>query len=180
MATSPHHNGSAHGEPTATAALIAALRLEPHVEGGYYRRSYESGAHTAVSGSRRPLMTSIYYLLTRRQPLGRMHRNRADIVHYFQLGDPLEYWLLHDNGRLERRVLGSRLHRGERLQLTVPGGTWKASRLLAGPAGYGLISEAVAPGFDYADMELGDADALAAAFPAKAGFLRRLCGQGQP
>lgn len=180
MATSPHHNGSAEQEPAATAALIAALALEPHVEGGYYRRSYESGLHSAVSGSRRALMTSIFYLLTRRQPLGRMHRNRSDIVHFYQLGDPLEYWLLHSNGRLERRVLGPRLHRGERLQLTVPGGTWKASRLLAGPSGYGLISEAVAPGFDYADMELGDADALAAAFPAKAGFLRRLCGQPQP
>jgi len=180
MTTRSDLNGSARDEPRATAALIAALDLVAHVEGGYYRRSYESSASTSSPAGRRPLMTSIFYLLTRRQPLGRLHRNRADIVHYHQLGDPLEYWLLHDNGRLERRVLGSRLNRGERLQLTVPGGTWKASRLLAGPAGYGLISEAVAPGFDYADMELGDADALAAAFPAHAGFIRRLCGQLQP
>jgi len=50
------------------------------------------------------------------------------------------------------------------LQLWVPGGVWKASVLESGA--YGLISEAVAPGFDAADREIANAAAIRQAFPA--------------
>jgi predicted cupin superfamily sugar epimerase len=74
-------------------------------------------------------MTSIYYLLTREGPIGHFHRNRSDIVHYFQLGDPIEYTLIHPDGALETVTMGPDPRRGQVLQLTVPGGIWKASRL---------------------------------------------------
>lgn len=69
-------------------------------------------------------------------------------------------------GQLETLSLGSDPRAAQQLQLTVPGGVWKASRLHAdGPFGYGLISEAVTPGFDYRDMSLGRTSELRAAFP---------------
>ena len=55
---------------------------------------------------------------------------------------------------------------GQRLQLTGPGGVWKASHLPAGD--YGLISEAVSPGFEYEDMQLGERSTLLQAFPEHA------------
>ena len=157
--------------------LIEALALEAHVEGGYFRRTYAADGQPRVAtpAGERYSLTSIFYLLTRESPVGHFHRNRSDIVHYFQLGDPITYYLLHRDGRLQTVVMGSDVGAGQRLQRTVPGGTWKASSLQAGGShGYGLISEAVSPGFDYADMTLGDTATLVARFPDHAALIRRL------
>lgn len=157
--------------------LIEALGLSGHVEGGFFRRTYEAQDTPRIStaGGERFSMTSIYYLLTQEGPVGHMHRNRSDIVHYFHLGDPIDYFMLHPDGRLEQVTMGPDPTRGHRLQLTVPGGIWKASRLQAGGSlGYGLISEAVSPGFDYADMTLGSTSALVAEFPQHAALIRAL------
>lgn len=154
------------GPPTA-GQVVQQLGLEAHVEGGFYRRTYAAEEQPRVSAAQgeRYLMTSIYYLLTSQSPVGHFHRNRSDIVHYFHLGDPVTYYLLQPDGSLQTVVMGSDVLAGEKLQLTVPGGVWKASRLSAGSHGYGLISEAVAPGFDYADMTLGERRALQTRFP---------------
>lgn len=174
------------GTPASTApdaaALIDALQLEGHVEGGFFRRSYEATKTPRVDAGNgeRFSMTSIYYLLTAAGPIGHFHRNRSDIVHYFHLGDPIDYFLLHPDGRLETVTMGPDPTRGQRLQLTVAGGIWKASRLTAGPIGYGLISEAVTPGFDYADMTLGRTSALVAAYPQHAELIRALSREQTP
>ena len=111
-------------------------------------------------------MTSIYYLLTADSPVGHFHQNRSDILHFFHVGDPIEYFLLDPaHGRLERVVVGGDLRAGQQPQLLVKGGVWKASRLLRGAYGYGLISEAVAPGFAYEDMTLARRDELLNAYP---------------
>lgn len=170
----------AYGESaTAPSAneVIEALGLEGHVEGGYFRRTYEAtGQPRLGSGDEaRFSMTSIFYLLTAEGPVGHFHRNRSDIVHYFQLGDPIDYFLIHPDGRLETVTLGPDPREGHRLQLTVPGSIWKASRLTAGGEhGYGLISEAVSPGFDYRDMTLGTTSALLEIFPDHADLIRAL------
>jgi uncharacterized protein len=49
------------------------------------------------------------------------------------------------------------------MQLIVPSNYWKATILEAGE--YGLLGEAVAPGFDYRDSELATADYFQATFP---------------
>ena len=61
--------------------------------------------------------------------------------------------------------MGSDILAGQHLQLHVPGGIWKASRLLGGLHGFGLISEAVSPGFDFGDMEMGNREKLTTQFP---------------
>ena len=64
--------------------LIRRLELEPHPEGGHYRRTWEHP--TRVEG--RPLASSILYLLTRGE---RSHWHRLDVVeqwHHYA-GDPL-------------------------------------------------------------------------------------------
>lgn len=158
-------------ESPEARALIDALGLEPHVEGGYFRRTYTApGQVIPDEAGPRPTLTVIHYLLTAANPIGHLHRNRADIVHFHQAGGTLEYLLLDGAVALRRVRLGPGWSAGEQLQLTVPGGVWKATRLVAGP--YALISEAVTPGFVYADMELATPPWLASLPPGPREILR--------
>lgn len=167
-----------HGGTRMNAAQwVKMLDLAPHPEGGYFRRTSTSGwTFRRDDGATRPLMTAIYYLLTADRPLGKLHRNQSDIIHFFHSGDPIVYWLLFPDGRLERHLLGPDPLVGHRLQLTVPGGIWKASVLEAGD--HGLISEAVAPGFDPVDREMADAGLIERLFPAHWPQLSYLVGRG--
>lgn len=151
------------------------LDLEAHVEGGFFRRTYESTGTAVSHGGIRQLMTSIFYMLTKKSPIGHWHLNTSDIVHYYHMGNPIEYMLIHPCGTLEVVTLGTNIHKGEMLQLSVKGDVWKSSRLLDGTADFGLISEAVSPGFDYSDMTLGSVATLATQFPQHESVIRARC-----
>ncbi|WJG11222.1 cupin domain-containing protein [Aliiglaciecola sp. LCG003] len=158
--------------------LVQALDLEGHIEGGYFRQTYRSKRtekiHTCVG--ERVTATSIYYLLTSDSHIGHFHKNLSDIVHYFHLGDPITYYLIYPDGHLETKVLGSDVLAGQQLQLVVEGGVWKASAVSSdGAYGYGLIGEAVAPGFEYTDMQLGETATLTAAFPEHCQLIEAFC-----
>ncbi|MGW2342543.1 cupin domain-containing protein [Streptomyces sp. NPDC001661] len=124
------------------------LDLEPHGEGGYFRRLYTSPYELSTPHGPRPSATSIHYLLDERQPSGLLHRNRSDILHFLIDGGPLEYVTVTPDGALQRTTLGP----DDEHFLLVPGGHWKASHLV-GDARHGLVAEVVTPGFDYADHE---------------------------
>jgi predicted cupin superfamily sugar epimerase len=144
--------------------LIEKLSLEPHIEGGYFCRTYSSALTIPIAGSKpRCLLSSIFYMLTDDSPIGHLHKNKSDIIHYFHGGSPLTYLIVHPDGNLEKRILGADLDNGQQLQLIVTGGCWKATELEAGE--FGLISEAVSPGFDYDDMELAEQSLIKSQFP---------------
>jgi uncharacterized protein len=143
------------------------LGLIQHPEGGWFSRIHTSETSVNTAHGVRPQITSIHYLLTQTQPISRLHRNRSGILHYLQHGGPVEYVLLTADGELQRQVLG--YAPGQALFLFVPGGVWKASRLIDG-AEHVLISEAVSPGFVFADHEFAGPDVLAQ-FPAHAAEL---------
>lgn len=145
-------------------SLVSALGLEPNIEGGYSRQTFESAACVAVEGRSRPLMNTIYYLLTKDSPIGYFHRNRHDITHFHHLGGPARYLLISPAGELEEVALGADLASGQCLSFTAPGGCWKSSQLAPGAESC-LISEAVSPGFDYADHEMASLAGFAADFP---------------
>ena len=162
--------------------VVENLRLDSHVEGGFFRRTYASDYRLQTPTARdRCSMTSIFYLLATESPIGHFHINRSDIVHYFHLGDPISYYLIHPDGKLEIVVMGNNLLAGQLLQMTVPGGVWKASQIPAdGEHGFGLVSEAVSPGFDYTDMRLGYCDELLELFPQYEELIRRLSHADRP
>ncbi len=119
--------------------IIKALGLEPHIEGGFFRRTYQSDDQNMVvtAGGQRHCMTSIFYLLTQNSPIGHFHLNQSDIVHYYHLGDPIQYTLIFPDGTLKTVVMGHDVLAAQCLQLHVPGGIWKASQVMHGAAGYG-------------------------------------------
>ena len=158
------------------AELVEHLGLDGHIAGGFFRRTYASDYTLLTADDRERLsLSSIFYLLAAESPIGHFHLNQSDIVHYFHLGDPITYYLLYPTGKLETTVIGSDVRNGQVLQLTVPGGVWKASEIPAnGSHGFGLISEAVTPGFEYDDMTLGYRDLLMARFPQHEALVKRL------
>ena len=142
--------------------VIKELGLEPNVEGGYFVRTYTSPRTIKIhkddgTHPERPLMTSIYYMLTEDSPIGHFNRNASDIVHFFHMGLSLRYYLLTPEGEISSVVLGPNVTAGERPQITVKGGIWKATELVPckdSHYDFGMLGESVAPGFDYADWSM--------------------------
>jgi len=133
--------------------IIDSLGLALHPsEGGYFKRTYESTQNITHGDSSRKLLTSIYYMLTSDSPVGYLHKNRSDIIHYYHLGSPMKYFIITTDGKLYEKILGPDISAGQVPQLLVRGGEWKASLLCSGD--YSLISEAVSPGFEYTDNKI--------------------------
>lgn len=129
--------------------LKAALKLQPHVEGGCYRRFHppKSADETATV---RHAMSAIHYLMEEGQ-CSSWHRVDAEEAWHFVEGEALEL-LIYDPVRksLERCRLGP-LADGQRSVAIVPAGAWQAARPLGA---YALVTCLVAPGFEYEGFEL--------------------------
>lgn len=140
--------------------LIAALRLAPHPEGGWYRETYRSQERvTTERGTRRSATTSIYFLLTS-DAFSAFHRLSSDETWHFYRGDPVTIEIIAPSGVHERRVIGE----GDTLQTTVEANAYFASHVDA-PDGYALVGCDVAPGFEFADFQLTTRSMLTAAYP---------------
>ena len=152
-------------EAPGVLQLIKKLRLQRHPEGGYYvetdrdalrvpnpflrdanhfnaQKPWLNGANGANGAnghdndSTRSASTTIFYLLTKANPQGVFHRNKARTVHTLHCGRG-RYVVIHAEergeaakARIETFVVGPDVLRGERLQWLVEGGAWKASFLL--------------------------------------------------
>ena len=144
---------------------IDRLSLVEYGSGGYLCENYRATEEVTTSreGSSRSMMTSIYYMLTDDSPIDFLHQNRSDIMHYFHAGSPITYLLVDLEGKLHKVKLGLDGSQGEVPQLLVPGGYWKAAVLETGE--YGLLGEAVAPGFDFRDMTIAKEAEIRVQFP---------------
>ncbi|MDX3230400.1 cupin domain-containing protein [Streptomyces sp. ME19-01-6] len=152
------------GKSGHTAELLG---LVSHVEGGYYRQLYQSSRLLETPRGTRALANTIHYLLDHSSPVGHLHSNVSDITHFLHLGGPIHYLMLSPDGILHERVLGREAEHGQVPAFTCPGGWWKTSFLPPG-VDEGLISEIVAPGFDFTDQRLARADEIAVDFPRHA------------
>ena len=154
--------------------LIERLGLAPHPERGYYVETYRAPlvVDGLPHGAPRAASTAIYFLVTQSQPTTYLHRLRSDEIFHLYEGGPLDVLLLGPADAAVRR-LGTDLAAGERPQLVIPAGTWFAVELAAG-ASHCLFGCTVAPGFDFADFELGAGPELAARWPAHAARIARM------
>jgi len=150
------------------------LGLEAHpLEGGFFAETWRSRSEipAAVLGvpAPRAIGTAIYYLLTP-ETCSSMHRLRWDEVFHFYLGDPVEMLLLGPGPEGRIVTLGTDLRAGQRPQVVVPAHVWQGARLAAGGR-VGLLGTTMAPGFDPADFETGDAAHLSSGWPEFAGAI---------
>jgi predicted cupin superfamily sugar epimerase len=149
---------------SVAASLIAHLQLEPHPEGGFYRRSYESrlqlldpaalqSSDSVFTVFPRPFSTAIYFLL----PDGcqsYLHRIPSDEMWHFYQGGPLciveidpESWHSRET------ILGPDVLKGQLLQHVVRGGMIFGAYPCAG-TDFALVGCTVAPGFAFGDFTL--------------------------
>jgi len=153
-------------------ALIRALELRPHPEGGYFRETYRS---SRLDAGGRCASTMIYFLLPPGQ-VSRLHRIDADEGWHLYLGGPLMIYELNEerpHAPPRTTTLGTRIDYGEQPQHVVPAGRWFGAAL-APDARYALVGCTVAPGFEFSAFELGDAAVLEARFPQAVELIRRL------
>ena len=123
-------------------AVVEALGLEPHPEGGLYRQTWRDEAGSAI------------YFLLRSGETSAWHRvaDRTEVWHYYA-GSPLELDVDHEgNGeRVSTVRLGTDLPGGERPQAVVPPGSWQRAR---STGGWTLVGCTVSPPFTYDAFEL--------------------------
>ena len=128
-------------------ALIEALQLAPHPEGGWYRETWRA---EALPGERASA-TAILFLLEEGQ---RSHWHKVDAT---------ELWLFHagsaltlstaagDDGPIRRVQLGSSVLGGEQPQVRIAAGEWQSAEA---DRGWALVSCIVSPGFEFAGFTL--------------------------
>ena len=134
------------------AAMIAALGLTPHPEGGWYRETWRA-AETLPGG--RAVATSILFLLEAGQ---RSHWHRVDAgeLWLFQAGAAIELSIAEEAGAVQTVILGPDALSGEVLQQLVPPGAWQSAQ---GPVqGWALMGCVVAPAFEFEGFELAPED----------------------
>lgn len=127
-------------------AVIAALGLAPHPEGGHFRETWRD----RPEGGGRGAGTAIYYLL-RAGEVSRWHRvDAAEIWHYYA-GDPLQLSIATGRDRAERLRLGPNVAADERPQIIVPAHAWQSAESLGA---WTLVGCTVSPAFEFDGFEL--------------------------
>ncbi len=149
------------------AAVIRALGLLPHPEGGHYRETWrdppdESGCEDGGGGEdggedggaagearARGAGTAILFLLADDE-LSDWHRVDADELWIWQAGAPLVLTRSPDGTDAEARHLGPDLGLRQSLQLLVPRGHWQTAVSLGR---WTLVTCVVAPAFRFSGFE---------------------------
>jgi len=165
------------GELTADE-VRKLLQLEPNATCGFVRSTFSSKRIIAAGGlpppfaDEHPAGSALYFMVTPIAPV-RLHRIRNDQLYHYYRGDPLELFMLHEDGSAERVVVGPDLRAGERVQQLIPGGTFHTARVI-GRRRWFLGASTAWPGVVPADAEIGQVEALAARYPAVAAELRAI------
>ena len=140
--------------------LIGLLKLEPHVEGGWYAANWVSDAVIEKDSlppgypGPRPSASLIYFML------------QAGEVSNWHWLRSAEIWAWHAGGSLEmtlggsgdapveqtRQRCGPRLGQGERYTMVAPADCWQTTRVVDGD--YALVSCVVSPAFHVEDFLL--------------------------
>jgi predicted cupin superfamily sugar epimerase len=157
-------------------ALIEHFKMEPlPVEGTYYVSTYRSRAQAAGGGSAGTAIVGLYA----HEPLSYscFHRLAFDEVWHAYAGDPFRLIVLHPDGTSEDVIMGGDLFAGQRVQFTVPAGSWQAGHLLEG-GDFALYGCTMSPGFTAECFEAGTAAMLTPLYPARAADIATYAAHG--
>jgi uncharacterized protein len=149
--------------------VIKMLNLKPHPEGGYFIEIKKSDEFFPAKSlperykGERAFYTSIYYMLVGENK-SHFHKVNSDETWYFHTGSSVTIHMLSETNGYSKVILGNNVLENEHLQFTVPQGVWFSAEL-NDKNSFGLFSCNVAPGFEYADFELGKREHLIKLFP---------------
>jgi predicted cupin superfamily sugar epimerase len=156
--------------------LIEQFELEPHPEGGYFRRIYESEVVISEDelperyrGSRRTRST-ILYLLTE-DDVSKLHSLKSDETWHFYSGSALTLHHFHPDGQYRSVLLGANYRAGHRPNYTIPAGHTFGATV---ESGYAFLGCTVSPEFRFDDFELSDPEELKTDFSNHTALIERL------
>ena len=148
---------------------IKKLSLKRHPEGGYFKETYRSRevilkhALPARFSGDRVFSTCIYFLLEKTD-FSAFHAIQQDEVWHFYEGSSLTIHIIDQKGEYTAAKLGRDIESGESFQAAVRAGCWFAAAV-KNTESYSLVGCTVAPGFDFADIEMADRNRLVALYP---------------
>ena len=137
------------------AAVIGALDLRPHPEGGHYRETWRD----QPVGGARGAGTAIHFLLGG-DDVNRWHRVDAAELWIWQAGAPLRLTTTADGGDPLARMLGPDLGKGQTMHGVVPPGHWQQAACVGA---WTLVCCVVAPAFQFEGFQIAPAN-----FPLRA------------
>ncbi len=167
------------GIKATVEAYVQMLQLEPHPEGGFYKRTYESELLLRADAlpenftGDRHASTAIYFLLGGTD-FSAFHRIKSDELWHFYDGGGLHIYVIHPNGEGEVLKLGNDLQKGYSFQQVVKAGCWFASKPVAENS-FSLVGCTVAPGFAFADFEMAEKEEMLKAYPQHQEWIEQLC-----
>lgn len=143
--------------PRSAAAIIDAFGLEPHPEGGWFRRTWTASSAHDASG--RATASAIHYLLGA-DDRSEWHRlTDAEEVWIHQAGDPIHLHLSPDGQTEQVLVLGPPGEPRAVPNSTVPIGTWQSAEVQSAEGvhtatGWSLLTCVVSPEFRFEAFEM--------------------------
>jgi hypothetical protein len=165
--------------PLSIKYLVEKYNLQPHPEGGWYSQTYQSAEIIPAFGlparfdGDRPFSTAIYFLLEKGN-FSAFHRIKSDELWHFYTGGPLHIYVINEAGVMNIATLGNDIGSGQQFQYMVPAGCWFASAPAPG-TDFSFVGCTVAPGFDFADFELSEAEKLVTVYPKHKEVIQKFC-----
>ncbi|NEW63069.1 cupin [Granulicatella sp. zg-ZJ] len=151
---------------------VKKLNLEPHSEGGYFKKTYHSDINISLKTTTRAVATSILFLLKTNNP-SHFHRLKSDETWYYHAGHPLTVHMIFPNGEYKTVSLGLGEH--DILQFTVPRGVIFGSTVESNnDDDFAIVGCCVTPAFDYDDFELFTQKQLLAIYPQHKDIIHQL------
>ena len=156
------------GSDARAQQLIHELKLQVlPKESGYLGIIGVTPQTADVNGRRLSVQSQNYYMLTRERPINYLHKLEPADTHILIEGGPVDYFIFHPDGQVEKVTLGMDLAKGERPVVAVPPGCWKALVLRPG-ASYALMANALSPEFTLDRVRIGENEAWVKRFASKA------------
>lgn len=144
---------------SSAAYWIEKLELQKHPEGGWFAEVYRSEGSFLSELGQRNYSTSIYFLVEGTD-FSAFHRIKSDEVWHFYSGCPVSIYSIDKEGKLTVHRIGE----GNSFQAVIKAGEWFAAKP-DDENSFSLVGCTVAPGFDFADFEMGKRNELLKEFP---------------
>ncbi|KAI8096429.1 uncharacterized protein BX664DRAFT_59156 [Halteromyces radiatus] len=157
--------------------LIEKYDLQLNPEGGHYREIYKDPSTVKADGfdGDRSCSTAIYYLL-KKDETSIFHQIKSDeLWHYYFGSTHLHIYEIKPDGTLKIHSLGNNIDQGDALVCAIEKHSWFAAELVhKDEDAFALVGCTVAPGFEFRDFKVADADDLSKQFPQHQDIIRKL------
>lgn len=153
--------------------LIELFKLEPHPEGGMYRRTFSAQAQFKDETGKRAVGSAIYYYLASND-FSAWHRLDAEEMLHFYAGTSMTVHVIDPKGNLTHVNLGDPSRSPNLVpQFCVPKGHWMSLEVDCENT-FGFVGATVFPAFKMETFEIAKRAELVKQYPQHKDIIERL------